>query len=191
MGLMDILNGMQHGPRGQRQPTSGSSGGGMSPLTMALIGLLAYKALKHFGGNQQQGTSHTTGPTSLPGGNQGASPSSGNLSDLLKGRLGGLQAGGAAGSVLSGGLTDLLKQFEQAGQGDVAKSWVGTGPNKQISPDDIEKALGQERVNALAEQAGLSRVALLSGLSEQLPEMVDQLTPHGRLPTEEEASSWV
>ena len=105
--------------------------------------------------------------------------------------MGGLLAGGAAGSVLSGGLTDLLKQFEQAGQGDVAKSWVGTGPNKQISPDDIERALGQERVNALAEQAGLSRVALLSGLSEQLPEMVDQLTPHGRLPTEEEASSWV
>ena len=118
-------------------------------------------------------------------------PSSGNLSDLLKGRLGGLLAGGAAGSVLSGGLTDLLKQFEQAGQGDVAKSWVGTGPNKQISPDDIEKALGEERVNTLAEQAGLSRVALLSGLSEQLPLMVDQLTPHGRLPTEEEASSWI
>lgn len=188
MGLMDILNGMQHGPRGQRQSTSGSSSGGMSPLTMALIGLLAYKALKHFGGNQQQGTtSRTAGPTSLPGGNPDAS----NLSDLLKGGLGGLLAGGAAGSVLSGGLTDLLKQFEQAGQGDVAKSWVGTGPNKQISPDDIEKALGQERVNALAEQAGLSRVALLSGLSEQLPEMVDQLTPHGRLPTEEEASSWV
>jgi uncharacterized protein YidB (DUF937 family) len=73
----------------------------------------------------------------------------------------------------------------------VAKSWIGTGPNKLISPDDIEKALGPEKVNTLAEQAGLSRVALLSGMSEQLPEMVDQLTPHGRLPTEEEASRWV
>ena len=191
MGLMDVLNGMQHGPRGQRQPSSGSSGG-MSPISMALIGLLAYKALKHFGGGQQQGTAARTGASvSLPEGNPGASPSSGNLSDLLKGGLGGLLAGGAAGSVLSGGLGDLLKQFEQAGHGDVARSWIGTGPNKLISPDDIEKALGPDKVNTLAEQAGLSRVALLSGMSEQLPEMIDQLTPHGRLPTEEEASRWV
>jgi uncharacterized protein YidB (DUF937 family) len=191
MGLMDVLNGMQNGPRGQRQPTSGSSGG-MSPLTMALIGLLAFKALKHLGGSQQPGTTgQTSGPASLPGGNPGATSVSGNLSDLLKGGLGGILGGGAAGSVLSGGLGDLLKQFEQAGHGDVAKSWIGTGPNKLISPDDIEKALGPEKVNTLAEQAGLSRVALLSGMSEQLPEMVDQLTPHGRLPTEEEASRWV
>jgi uncharacterized protein YidB (DUF937 family) len=191
MGLMDVLNGMQHGPRGQRQPSSGNSGG-MSPISMALIGLLAYKALKHFGGSQQQGTAARTGASvSPPGGNPGASPSSGNLSDLLKGGLGGLLAGGAAGSVLSGGLGDLLKQFEQAGHGDVARSWIGTGPNKLISPDDIEKALGPDKVNTLAEQAGLSRVALLSGMSEQLPEMIDQLTPHGRLPTEEEASRWV
>jgi hypothetical protein len=48
MGLADILNGMMHGPRGQRQPSSG--GGGMSPIMMALLGLLAYKALKGRGG---------------------------------------------------------------------------------------------------------------------------------------------
>jgi uncharacterized protein YidB (DUF937 family) len=53
------------------------------------------------------------------------------------------------------------------------------------------KALKHFGGNTPTEQAGLSRVALLSGLSKQLPEMVDQLTPHGRLPTEEEASSWV
>lgn len=195
MGLMDVLNGMENGPRGQRQPASGSSGG-MSSLTMAMIGLLAYKTLRHLGANQQQGQSHgpagrSAGPASLPGGNPGARVGSGNLSDLLKGGLGGLLAGGAAGSVLSGGLGDLLKQFEQAGHGDIAKSWIGTGPNKQITPADIEKALGREKVDTLAEQAGLSRVALLSGLSEQLPEMVDKLTPQGRLPTEEEASRWV
>jgi uncharacterized protein YidB (DUF937 family) len=188
MGLMDVLNGMQNGPRGQAQPPSASSGG-MSPLTMALIGLLAFKALKHLGGNQTTG--QTTGPASLPGGNPEATPGSGNLSDLLKGGLGGLLGGGAAGSLLSGGLGDLLKQFEQAGHADVAKSWIGTGPNKLISPHDIERTLGPEKVNTLAQQAGLSRVALLSGMSEQLPQMVDQLTPHGRLPTEEEALRWV
>jgi len=52
MGLLDILNGMQNGPRGQQQPKSSgsSSGGGMSPIMMALLGLLAYKALKGRGG---------------------------------------------------------------------------------------------------------------------------------------------
>jgi len=190
MGLMDVLNGMQNGPRGQRQPTS-SSGGGMSPLTMALIGLLAFKALKHLGGSRQPAPAgRTAAPATAPGGSLGAG-SGGNLSDILKGGLGGLLAGGAAGSVLSGGLGDILKQLEQSGQGDVANSWVGTGPNKQISPNDLERALGSEKINTLAEQAGLSRVDLLSGLSDQLPELVDQLTPQGRLPTEAEASRWV
>lgn len=190
MGLMDVLNGMQNGPRGQRQPTS-SSGGGMSPLTMALIGLLAFKAIKHLSGGQQPASAgRSAGPTAAPGGSLGAGPG-GNLADVLKGGLGGLLAGGAAGSVLSGGLGDILKQLEQSGHGEIAKSWVGTGPNKQIAPADLEKALGSDKVNTLAEQAGLSKVDLLSGLSDQLPELVDQLTPQGRMPTDAEASRWV
>jgi uncharacterized protein YidB (DUF937 family) len=191
MGLMDVLNGMQNGPRGQRQPSSSSSGG-MSPMTMALIGLLAFKALRHLTGGQQQSapTGRPTGPTAAPGGIPGAGPG-GNLADVLKNGLGGLLAGGAAGSVLSGGLGDILKQLEQSGQGDIARSWVGTGPNKQISPADLENALGAEKVSTLAEQAGLSKVDLMAGLSDQLPELVDQLTPQGRMPTEAEASRWV
>lgn len=193
MGLLDVLNGMQNGPRGQRQPSSG--GGGMSPITMALLGLLAYKAIKSFGGSQPGAAPAGNGPGSvpLPRGNMNADASGGlgGLGDLLKGGLGGILAGGAAGSVLSGGLNDLLKQFEQAGHGDVAKSWVGTGPNKQISPEDVEKALGHDTVNSLAEQAGLSRVDLLSGLSQQLPQVVDHLTPNGRPPTAEEMSRMV
>ena len=50
MGLLDVLNGMQNGPGGQRAPGSGAGGGGMSPMTMALLGLLAYKAFKSSGG---------------------------------------------------------------------------------------------------------------------------------------------
>jgi len=196
MGLMDILTGMQNGPRGQRQPASpGSSSGGMSPITMALLGLLAYKALKHYGGSQQHPETAPAGRTRpLPDGTQTASASEsglGGLGDLLKGGLGGLLAGGAAGGVLSGGLNDLLRQFEHSGHGDVAKSWVGTGANKQISPRELEKALGDDTVDTLANQAGLSRLELLSGLSKQLPGVVDQLTPHGRLPTAEEMSRLV
>jgi hypothetical protein len=58
MGLMDVLNGMQNGPRGQRDPSSGS--GGMSPITMAILGLLAYKAVKGFTGSQQSTTPSST-----------------------------------------------------------------------------------------------------------------------------------
>jgi uncharacterized protein YidB (DUF937 family) len=187
MGLMDVLNGMQNGPRGARHNTGGQSSGGMSPLTMALIGLLAFKAIKHFtGGQPDQQTAPAGGGAAAP-----TAPAGGGLADVLKNGLGGLLGGAAAGGVLSGGLSDILKQLEQNGHGEVAKSWVGTGPNKMIAPQDLEKALGTEQVNTLAQQAGLSKVALLDGLSDQLPDLVDQLTPEGRVPTEAEASRLV
>jgi uncharacterized protein YidB (DUF937 family) len=186
MGLLDVLNGMQNGPRGQRDP---SSGGGMSPITMALLGLLAYKAIKSF--NQPGATPAGSGPAASPArpGGMGTPNvgSGGGLGDLLKGGLGSLLAGGAAGGVLSGGLNDLLKQLQQSGQGDVAKSWVGTGPNKAISPGDLASALGSDQINTLMAHSGLSRDALLQGLSQHLPELVDKLTPDGRVPTEQEA----
>jgi len=90
--------------------------------------------------------------------------------------------------VLGGGLNDLLKQFQEAGQGEVTKSWVGNGPNKAISPNDLAKALGADQINALSAHSGLSRDDLLHGLSQYLPQVVDQLTPDGRIPTEHEIS---
>ena len=85
----------------------------------------------------------------------------GGLGDLLKGGLGGLLGGAAAGSVISGGLGDLLKQFQQQGQGEVADSWVGKGENKSIAPGDLGQALGVDQINALTSQTGLSRDDLL------------------------------
>lgn len=184
MGLLDVLNGMQNGPHGPRGTTSSSSGGGMSPLTMAILGLLAYKAVKSF--TSQPGTAAST-PAPAPAG-QAPTQSTGGLGDLLKGGLGGLLAGGAAGGALSGGLNDLLKQFQQAGQGEVTKSWVGNGPNKAIAPDDLAKALGGDQINTLAAHSGLSRDDLLAGLSQYLPQVIDHLTPDGRVPTEHELS---
>ena len=182
MGLIDVLNGMQNGPHGPRGPSTGS-GGGMSPLTMAVLGLLAYKAVKSF--TSQPGAAPAA--PAAPGSSQSAG-SGGGLGDILKSGLGGLLAGGAAGSVLSGGLNDLLKQFQQSGHGDVAKTWVDNGPNKAISSDDLAKALGGDQINTLMTHTGLSRQDLLAGLSQYLPEAVNQLTPDGRLPTEQELS---
>jgi uncharacterized protein YidB (DUF937 family) len=192
MGLLDVLNGMQNGPRGPSNPDA-QTGGGMSPMTMAILALLAYKAVKHFGGSQPTAapapapSRGSTVNSALPGGGMGGGLG-GGLGDLLKGGLGGLLAGGAAGSVISGGLGDLLKQFQQNGQGDTANSWVSPGPNKQIAPDDLAKALGADQIATLASQSGLSRDELLAGLSQHLPDVINHLTPDGRLPTESELS---
>jgi uncharacterized protein YidB (DUF937 family) len=194
MGLLDILNGMQHGPRGPSAPSDPNAKGGMSPMTMAILALLAYKAVKHLGGGQSASPaapapapSPNTVNAGLPGG-LGGVLGGGGLGDLLKGGLGGLLAGGAAGSVISGGLGDLLKQFQDSGHGDAADSWVSPGPNKQISPNDLGRALGADQINALASQTGMSRDELLDGLSQHLPDVINQLTPHGRLPNPNEVS---
>jgi uncharacterized protein YidB (DUF937 family) len=68
---------------------------------------------------------------------------------------------------------------------------VDRGPNQEIAPADLKKALGSETLDALAKQTGLGRAELLEALSQNLPDLIDQLTPNGRLPTEEEASRMV
>jgi uncharacterized protein YidB (DUF937 family) len=222
MGLLDILNGMQNGPKGQRQappPTqpgsraSSGSGGGLSPVMKALLGLVAYNAVKGRGGQPAApsqsapippGGTVTAGKPGggglddilgglfggKPGGAPGGKPG-GSLVDMLPGGLGGLLGGAAAGGVLSGGLGNILKHLQNSGQGRVAQSWVGTGPNQEIAPDDLANALGSDTLDALSRQTGLSRDELADGLSQYLPELVDQLTPNGRLPTPEEATRMV
>jgi uncharacterized protein YidB (DUF937 family) len=189
MGLLDVLNGMQNGPRGSSDPSAESGSGGMSPMTLAILAVLGYKALKHFTGSQP-GASPSAPPAPAPSGtvNAGLPGSAGGLGDLLKGGLGGLLAGGAAGSILSGGLGDLLNQLQNKGHGETANSWVSPGPNKQIAPRDLADALGADQINALTAQTGLSRDDLLAGLSRHLPEVVNHLTPDGRVPTESELS---
>lgn len=190
MGLLDVLNGMQNGPRGPSAPSSSSDKGGMSPMTMAILALLAWKAVKHFGGNQPGAAPAPAAPPKLPGNVTASLPggAGGGLGDILKGGLGGLLAGGAAGSVISGGLGDLLNQLQQKGHGDTANSWVSNGPNKQIAPGDLANALGADQIDSLSAQSGLSRDELLKGLSQYLPDVVNHLTPDGRLPSENELS---
>jgi uncharacterized protein YidB (DUF937 family) len=205
MGLMDVLNGMQNGPRGARtpagtgdQPGATATKGGLSPLMMAVLGLIAYKAIRSVtGGGSQPSPAHPSAPpvapplapsrptggtvtASMPGASAGGS---GGFGDLLKGGLGGLLAGGAAGTVLSGGLNDLLKQMQQGGHGETANSWVGKGPNRPISPTDLGSALGADQINTLVGESGLSRDELLEGLSHFLPQVVDHLTPEGEVPS--------
>jgi uncharacterized protein YidB (DUF937 family) len=183
MGLMDVLIGMQNGPRGARPPANTNTSGGMSPIMMAILGLIAYKAMKGLSGNSRAAPPPASPPRPAGGTVTAGMPGGGGLGDVLKGGLGGLLAGGAAGTVLSGGLNDLLKQLQQSGHGEAANSWVGTGPNRPISPTDLGAALGAEQIQSLTSQFGLSREELLDGLSQHLPEVVDHLTPGGQVPS--------
>ena len=159
----------------------------MSPLIWLLLGVLAYRTFKGKGPLAEMMGRAAPAGISPPGGITAAStghlapPASGGLGDLFRGGLGGL-AGGAAGGLLAGGLGQMLNRFQQNGYGDVANSWIGTGPNRAVSPDQLQQALGPDTVNALAEQAGVSQIDLLSGLSRDLPDAVDQFTPEGRIP---------
>ena len=132
------------------------------------------------------GQNHPTGPSSATS-PEASAPASG--AGGLGGLLGGLLGGGSTQG-LPGGLGDLLNSFTQSGQGDVANSWVQTGANKEIGEPQLADALGSETLDQLAKETGLSRDELLSRLKSVLPTAVDKLTPEGRLPTPQEASSW-
>ena len=98
------------------------------------------------------------------------------------GNLGGMLSGTSVGGLLSGGLRDLLESFNSSGKGEIADSWVRTGQNKPILPQELEAAISPEVWASLSEHTGLSRQELLSRLSRELPEAVDKYTPEGRLP---------
>src|SRR5260370_33840194 len=130
MGLLDVLNGMQQGRRGPSNPSAQSSGG-MSPLTMAILGLLAWKAVKHFSGSQAN-ASPAPAPGTTAGGAMG-----GGLGDVLKGGLGGLLAGGAAGSVISGGARALSREIQPDGPGETPPSPQRPGPTHRLLTPEL------------------------------------------------------
>jgi uncharacterized protein YidB (DUF937 family) len=81
-----------------------------------------------------------------------------------------------------GGLQGLISQFSSKGLGDVVNSWVSTGENKPISPEEVQTALGSDTVNNLAAKTGMEPNTLKEKLAEVLPQVVDKLTPNGTVP---------
>lgn len=80
------------------------------------------------------------------------------------------------------GLSSIVKGFEQQGLGNLVSSWVGTGQNLPISPEQLQRGLGSDRVRQLAQAAGVTEGTAASALSGLLPKVIDQLTPHGAMP---------
>jgi uncharacterized protein YidB (DUF937 family) len=81
-----------------------------------------------------------------------------------------------------GGLSGLLQCFQQKGLAGLASSWVGSGQNLPITPDQIQHVLGSDQVKQLAAKAGMSPEAAGNVLSQLLPTLVDKLTPNGEMP---------
>ena len=81
-----------------------------------------------------------------------------------------------------GGLNNLISQFGAKGLGDVIGSWVGTGKNLPVSPDQLKSALGDDTVKNIASKLGMDSNAVTSQLSNLLPDVVDKLTPDGKVP---------
>jgi uncharacterized protein YidB (DUF937 family) len=81
-----------------------------------------------------------------------------------------------------GGINGLVNKLQQSGLGDIAASWVGTGQNKDIQPDQLSRVLGKDQIAALSQQAGIPESEGASVLSKILPTMVDKLTPEGKEP---------
>ncbi len=95
---------------------------------------------------------------------------------------------GAAGQVMEminspevGGVSGLVNKFHQNGLGDVVNSWVGNGQNQQVAADKIVQVLGSDKVNAIASKLGMSPDDAKAKLAELLPQVIDKLTPAGKV----------
>ena len=112
----------------------------------------------------------------------GASPQMGNILSGLLGGGGQAGAGGAMGGQgMAGGLGGLVSQFENAGLGHIAQSWIGNGPNQQVSPQQLQNVFGQDQVQGMASQAGMEPNDFLSQLSQHLPNAVHGMAPNGQI----------
>jgi uncharacterized protein YidB (DUF937 family) len=189
-------------PAPRPHPTSTGANMGMGRILMALLpvvlAMLAKRRQAGGGGGELGGGREGGGGLgdilggalggALGGGGRGGG-GGGGLGDVLGGMLGGGTggAGGAGGIDLGGlgGLGGLLEQFQRAGLGQQAQSWVSTGENQPLSPDAVEKVFGPGALDEIARRSGLSTTEASQGLAQLLPEVVDRVTPDGTLPDDD------
>jgi len=146
------------------------------PSLAALLGLLAVAGYQ----NRDKLSELLKGIAKPADGQAGAAAGGGLLGGVMKNVTD--MIGSVTGTDVSGGITDVVDKFRNAGQGQAADSWVATGPNQPVTPAQTEGALGGDLIDMLVKQTGLSREELLARLSQILPEAVDKMTPEGKLP---------
>lgn len=82
----------------------------------------------------------------------------------------------------SGGLEGLARLFKNQGLGEAISSWIGTGQNQPVTADQVENAIGSEKIRQYAEKLGFSSEDVSRGLAAVLPRIIDMLTPEGKVP---------
>ncbi len=164
MGLLDILKGAMGGAKAPAASGGSAAGSSSSDVIGSVLGGGA-------GGNPMG---------SILGGLLGGA---GGGNPLLKMLLPLLLGGGASGALGKlGGLGGLMGAFSKAGLGDKAQSWVGTGENQPVTGDEVHAALGDDVINEMADETGMPHDEVKGGLASMLPNLVNQLTPHGGIP---------
>jgi uncharacterized protein YidB (DUF937 family) len=131
-------------------------------LAIAVLGLLAYQNRDKIG-DMIRSAGRGTDPDN---------PQGGILDQVSK---------GVSGTALG----DVLDRFRNAGAGSKVDSWVSSGPNQPVEPQEVEAAIDDETLSSLSQQTGLSREELIARITRDLPEAVDKMTPNGELPSEQ------
>jgi uncharacterized protein YidB (DUF937 family) len=170
--LDDLLRGLADQPATGRPmgnqpqtPQQQPGGSGMATVMKALLPMVL-AMLANRGDSGQQADF-----------NQRRGSAGGGLDDLIGSIFGGSSSGG--------GLGDLLSQFQRAGFGQEADSWVGRGRNMALPPQAVEQVFGRGGLAEIARRTGLSETDVSSGLSQLLPEVVDHVTPEGEVPSQD------
>jgi uncharacterized protein YidB (DUF937 family) len=182
------LGGVLGNVLGGGQPGGAHSGGGLSGE--ALRDMVRGGPAAGIGANPPGIDTSVLHPTVAGGvSDPGAALGSSGPTDDMGGGFGG--GAGGLGGVLGGGLGSLIDRFTRSGREDVIGSWIGSGENRAIDPRELHEVLGEDAVEALTRETGMPREELLSELSDTLPQVVDRLTPEGRLPHDDEMGRWV
>ena len=80
-----------------------------------------------------------------------------------------------------GGLAGIVQSFQKNGLGDIVNSWVSTGKNLPVTPEQVRQGLGSDFLSQLAGKAGVSPDAASTQLSRLLPSVIDKVTPNGKI----------
>jgi uncharacterized protein YidB (DUF937 family) len=185
---MGILDQILSGGAAPGSAAGARNRGVNSKLAAGVLVALAIKAMRDrqrtAGGSVAEGGHASAGETGGLGGILGG------LGGLLGGG-GTAGAGGGLGSILgglggAGALGGLIGALQQKGLGQQANSWVGAGDNHPVAPHQLAEALGEDTIEELQSQTGLPREQLLTDLAKELPDAVNDATPDGRLPDDDE-----
>jgi uncharacterized protein YidB (DUF937 family) len=149
----------------------------LSPVAKGVMLVLAAKAWQAYTAQRAAGG---TAPA------HASAPAAGGISSFGTGGLLGGLAGMIGGLGGAGALSGLMRQFELTGYGEHARSWIGSGDNEPIQPEQVETVLGGQTLNELAKRFQIPIDQLKSELASALPDAVDQLTPRGKLPSDAE-----